>query len=156
MRKYIALIFSFILFVTSLTGCGLIQKLNDEQQQMLDTVMNNIDMWETKDDRYANYIQLQEIGGTYNLCVGYSNEIVHPTSESISSYTSGMCHAFKIDTDKIVDAGESSMILPGEMFMWGGIGTGRTLIGNTTWYYTDEYSKKYKTMENLFINLLED
>ena len=154
MKKALLIILSLALMFTAFAGCT--AKLNDEQQKMLDIVMNNIDMWETKEDKYATHIQLQEIDGNYCLCVGYSSDKVYHTDEAISSYASTMSHAFKIETDKLIDAGESSMIVPAEMFMWGGIGTGRELIGNTTWYYDDTYEEKYVQMESLFLNLIEE
>lgn len=157
MKKSIfaVLIAAAILSVVFL-GCSSRNKLTDEQKEMLKTVMNNMDEWETKNNLFSNYIQLQEIGGEYCLCVGYDDEIMQRTNEAVSTFSYDAVCLYRISSDEITEEGEGKMIAPAEMFMWDGKGSGRKLIGNTIWYYGNTYEQKYNSMENLFLKLNEE
>ena len=156
MKKILITILSIAVIFIFFVACSSTSKLNDEQKKMLDVVMDNITMWETKENKFATHIQLQKTDGTYYLCVGYSSDKVYHTNEAISSYVGTMSHAYEIEANQLTDAGANSMIVPAEMFMWGGVGTGRELIGNSTWYYDDTYEEKYDQMKDLFLNLVEE
>lgn len=155
--KKILLTILVLALATTLVACSFTPKLNDEQQKMLDVVMNNSDIWETKEDKYANYIQLQDSGGTYYLCVGYSSDIAQPTDEAVSSLTSSLYHSFEVGTENLVDSGEGRVITPADLMMnLSKPGGGRKLIGNTIWYYSTSSEEKYDQMKSLFLKLLEE
>lgn len=156
MKKFLAVLLALVLISSVLASCQAKPKLNSEQQQMLDNVMDNIGMWETKGDYYANSVQLQEIGGEYFICVGYGSSFEVRTNKAVTSYGTGNFQAYLVSPVEFSDAGETTLILPGEMYMWGGIGTGRTALGNTTWYFSESYEEKYETMEALFTSMIDE
>lgn len=157
MKKIVCAFFA-IAVIVSLCACGNIgkPKLDAEQQAMLDTVMSNLDVWETSEAKNAVYIQLQDISGDYSICVGYDDATTIEQDEALYTFSYDFCESYNISNVSINQLESGSMIMPGEQYMWGGIGTGRKIVGSSFWNVTDTYESKYENMKALFLNLVEE
>lgn len=159
--KKLAAVVAFVILAVSLCGCSAVEnivapKLDEAQQGMLDTVMSNLDVWEKRDGKNAVYIQLQEISGSYCLCVGYSDSTSIEQDEAVYTFSYDFTESYNIDGGTMTWFEGGSMIVPGESYMWGGAGTGRNSIGRAFWDVTEPYDSKYSSMESLFLNLVEE
>lgn len=156
--KKIASVLLAITFIVSLFGCEGIgkPKLDAEQQAMLDTVMSNLEVWETHDGKNAVYIQLQEISGSYCICVGYDDSTSVQQDEAVYTFSYDFSESYNIDRGILIWVEGGSMVLPAENYMWGGIGTGRKNVGSIFWDVTESSDSKFASMESLFLNLVEE
>ncbi len=160
MKKFAAGI-AFVILAFSLCGCSALDaavepKLDTAQQSMLDTVMSNLDMWETRDGKNAVYVQLQEISGSYCLCVGYDDSTSIEQDEAVYTFSYDFTESYNLDNGSMSWFEGGSMVVPAENYMWGGAGTGRKAIGNSFWNITDSYDSKYSSMEALLLKLVEE
>jgi len=155
--KKIALFIVLVLVAVSLGGCSLFgPKLNGEQKAMLNTVMSNLDVWETRDGKNAVYIQLQENSGSYYICVGYDDSTSIQQDDALYSFSYDFCESYKIDGGSLTWVEGGSMVVPAEQYMWNGAGTGRKNIGSIFWDITKSSDSKSDNMESLFLNLVEE
>lgn len=150
MKKIISLCCILSLMCTLFTSCSGVAVLTKQGNDYADTVMNNLNKWETADGKYCAILQLYELDGQYYLYCGYNETVAEHNNEAINRYAASASYRY-IVTDTTFSSGEKTS-MPNPMEALNGQ---KNLLGTSVYYYNDTYEEKYEMIAELFNSLNE-